>query len=153
MSNSTRFCTATESNLIVRTQEERASFRPLQKCWYCLMKGVKDTGCNKLLVPQQLTEQARNYVRPMKRKCVLKHWGQVLAEVSLKVILTATSQIDSQMYMSGWIIANCRYDFLLGIPWHVAKIPKTNYGNRTAMAKDVDLMGIKRWEEAHLSQK
>ncbi len=36
-----------------------------------------------------------------------------------KVVLEATLKIGKHFHKSNWLVANCRYDILLGMPWHV----------------------------------
>ena len=45
-------------------------------------------------------------------------------------MLKGTLRLGAHAYTSNWIVANCRYDVLLGMPWHVAHNPSINYEQR-----------------------
>ena len=48
-------------------------------------------------------------------------------EEASEVILNGTLRLGAHTYNSNWIVTNCRYDVLLGMPWHVARNPSIDY--------------------------
>lgn len=66
-------------------------------------------------------------------------------------------QIGSHRYRSNWVIADCRYDVLLGMPWHVETNPGVSYdpkqlhvgGSVLPLAQDtrgpVKILGVKKF--------
>lgn len=43
------------------------------------------------------------------------------------MILNETLRTGSDTYKTNWLVSNCRYDVLLGIPWHVKFKPTVRY--------------------------
>lgn len=52
------------------------------------------------------------------------------SEVTSGIVVDAILQIGKHQYLSNWAIANCRYDVILGTPWHVDNNVITDYGNQ-----------------------
>lgn len=55
-------------------------------------------------------------------------------EKASDVVLGAVLRIDTHSYGSDGVVANCRYDVLLEMPWHVANSPQIYYVSRTVKA-------------------
>lgn len=57
----------------------------------------------------------------------LRHSNSDSVETGNVLIHDAHVNIGSYEYVSSFIVANCRYDFLLGSPWHWKEQPTTQY--------------------------
>ena len=62
-------------------------------------------------------------------KFEVSHSNQDNVEFSSEVIVNGKIEIGDYTYQSNWIVANCRYDVLLGMPWHRKENPKVDYKN------------------------
>lgn len=52
-------------------------------------------------------------------------------ENASELIFNGTLKLGTHEYTSNWVVANARYDVLLGMPWHAAHNPNIDYVNRT----------------------
>ena len=91
---------------------------------------LKDDGCNTNVVSHEFFSKNRRYFKWKKCKIEVRHSKSDSVENSSKVILGATLVVGKHSYKSNWLVANCRYDVLLGMPWHVAFNPNINYEKR-----------------------
>ena len=60
-------------------------------------------------------------------------------ERTSQIVLNGALKIGNHLYKSNWVVSNCRYDVLLGMPWHVANNPLVNYVTRIVKVGDVVL--------------
>lgn len=60
----------------------------------------------------------------------VRHSKKQLVKEASVLILKGTLRIGTHNYRSNWVVASRRYDVLLGMPWHVANNPKTDYRKR-----------------------
>ena len=88
---------------------------------------LKDDGCNTNVVSHEFFERNRQNFNWEKCEVEVKHSKSDSVESSSKVILGATLRIGKHLYKSNWLVASCRYDVLLGMPWHVAHNPAIDY--------------------------
>ncbi len=83
---------------------------------------LKDDGCNTNVISQEFFERNRKEY----------NWKNCIVEVSnsqkgsSEAILGATLTIGNHSYKSNWLVAYCRYDVRLVMPWHVAYNPSIN---------------------------
>ena len=69
-------------------------------------------------------------------------------ENSSKAIIGATLKIGKHEYDSNWFLANCRYDALLGMPWHVVINPSIDYQKKIVKVGKHELMITSNQKEA-----
>ncbi len=96
-------------------------------------KGVgvlKDDGCNTNVVSQEFSERNCKDFDWKNCKVEVSHSQKESVENSSKAILEATLTIGKHSCKSKWFLANCQYDVLLGMPWHIAYNPSINYEKR-----------------------
>ena len=92
---------------------------------------LKDDGCNTNVLSREFFEKNKNRLKWRECDVEVRHSKQDSVEKSSEVVIGATLIIEKHVYKSNWLVANCRYDVLLGIPWHVSNNPDTNYEHRT----------------------
>ena len=97
---------------------------------------LKDDGCNTNVISQRLLSRFRNRFQVMKSKTVVQHSRDGSREESSEVVINGTLRIESHTYTSNWVVADCRYDVLLGMPWHVANNPQIDYVKRVVKVHD-----------------
>ena len=95
------------------------------------VKVLKDDGCNTNVVSQEFFRRNRKNFNWKGCNVEVSHSHKGSVENSSQVILGATLTIGKHSYKSNWLVASCRYDVLLGMPWHVAHNPYINYKSRT----------------------
>ena len=91
---------------------------------------LKDDGCNTNVVSRDFFEINKGKLKWKKCEVEVRHSKHNSVERSSEVIVGATLVINGHVYKSNWLVANCRYDVLLGMPWHVSSNPDTNYKHR-----------------------
>lgn len=52
------------------------------------------------------------------------------------MVRNAVIEIGSHYYCSDWAIAACRYDALLGMPWHEHTRPRVDYSSKEVFVQD-----------------
>lgn len=102
---------------------------------------LKDDGCNTNVVSNRFVERNRHCLTLVKRRCMVKHSQKGSDEVSTEAVLDGTLKIGGHTYKSNWVVSNCRYDVLLGMPWHVSYNPKVDYCGRQVRVKDTLISG------------
>ena len=97
------------------------------------VKILKDDGCNTNVVGIEFLKKpkTRELFKIQKEKIEVSHSRRGSTEEATEVIINGTLKIGPHTYKSNWVVADCRYDVLLGMPWHVAHNPDINYKNRT----------------------
>ena len=56
------------------------------------------------------------------------HSNKNNTEISNEIVVNGLIQCGSHRYRSNFAVANCRYDVLLGMPWHIDVQPRIDYG-------------------------
>jgi len=82
------------------------------------------------VISPRLLQRHRNLFKTGKRSFIVQHSKEGSTEKSSKIVLNGTLKIGSHTYSSNWAVSDCRYDILLGMPWHVAHNPTIDYENR-----------------------
>ncbi len=103
------------------------------------VKVLKDDGCNTNVVSKEFFKRNRKYFNVKKCNVEVSHSQKGSVENSSQAIIGATLQIGKHSYKSNWLVANCRYDVLLGMPWHVAHNPKIDYEKRIVKVGENEL--------------
>ena len=91
---------------------------------------LKDDGCNTNVISQRLVNLNRQCFQLKRKKTVVRHSRDGWIEDSSHIVLHGTLKIGSHTYTSNRIVSDCRYDVLLGMPWHVANNPLIDYDQR-----------------------
>ncbi len=77
---------------------------------------LKDDGCNTNVVSREFFNENRKFFKWKNCNVEVCHSRKGSVENSSKSILGATLKIGKHFYKSNWLVANCRYDVLLGMP-------------------------------------
>ena len=93
---------------------------------------LKDDGCNTNVV-------GIDFLRSQKEKVIIEHSQKGMKENSSQILLNGTLRLGAHTYTSNWGVANCRYDVLLGMPWHVANNPGNDYKRRVVTVEDDEI--------------
>ena len=132
-------CEQSETNAIVRVQEGIPTDGPIPVEPLLVLSGklngvsarvLKDDGCSTNVISHRFFGLHRRHFHVRKATVVVKHSKEELNETASHVVINETLQIGSHAYTSNWVVADCRYDVLLGMPWHVANKPKIDYVKR-----------------------
>lgn len=97
---------------------------------------LKDDGCNTNVISKRFVRENRKKLKFKEIRTMISHSKEGLDEISRECVFNATVRIGSHCYTSNWIVGDCRYDLLLGMPWHVTCQPKVDYKNREIYVGD-----------------
>ena len=100
---------------------------------------LKDDGCNTNVISHRFLDQHRQRFDVRKSRVIVQHSRDGSEEESSYMVINGTLKIGSHAYTSNWIVAECRYDVLLGMPWHVASNPLIDYERRIVRVDDDEL--------------
>ncbi len=130
-----------ESNMANAERSEKASFdEPIPMEDLLVLEGsldghkiriLKDDGCNTNVVPHEFSQANREKFNWEKCNVEVSHSMKDSIENDSSVLLAATLRIDKHFYKSNWLVANCRYDILLGMQWHVTYNSSIDYQKKT----------------------
>ena len=88
---------------------------------------LKDDGCNTNVVSKDFVQKHSHLFNIEDTAITVTHSKRDSIEMASQVIIRGTICIGSHSYCSNWAVADCRYDVLLGMPWHVATKPNVDY--------------------------
>lgn len=88
---------------------------------------LKDDGCNTNVISLHFAKRNRKVLDIRKAKSTITHSNKSTEEESNFIVKGAIVQMGSHSYCSNWVIADIRYDIILGIPWHESQKPKIDY--------------------------
>ena len=97
---------------------------------------LKDDGCNTNVISSQFLARNRDIFDITPALVDVLHSKAEFNEVGTEMISNATIEIGDYKYTGNWIVADCRYDVLLGMPWHHSELPKTEYDKRQVTVKN-----------------
>ena len=112
-------------------------------------KILKDDGCNTNLVSKEFLAKNRNLFRIANTRTSIQHSKKGLGERASEMILNGKLQIGSHIYNSNFLVGDCRYDVLLGMPWHVANNVKSDYPNHRVLVGKEYIYGITDSYKSH----
>ena len=75
----------------------------------------------------------------------VKHSSKSSIKSSEYIVLEETLTFERHSYNSNWLVSNCRYDVLLGIPWHIAHSPDINCKERVASVDRQNINHVKKY--------
>jgi hypothetical protein len=81
------------------------------------------------------------------RNVMVKHSADDRVEQATQVLLDGMLKFGNHEYLSNFDVANCCYDVLLGMKWHVANDPNVSYPARVVQLKDCNIPVITAAEE------
>ena len=137
-----------ESNSIVRVKNESIQSGEVPLEPLLVLRGrlngvsvrvLKDDGCNTNVISSRIVDLNRQNFRVIRKNVVVKHSKDGTNEQSSQIVLHGTLKIGSHTYTSNWVVSDTRYDVLLGMPWHVAHNPQTDYNKRIVRVHDGEL--------------
>lgn len=88
---------------------------------------LKDDGCNTNIISTDFARRNKKYLNIIEHELEIEHSNENNTEKSPEIVVNATIQIGRHTYCSNWVISNCRYDVILGTPWHNDNNVVTNY--------------------------
>lgn len=91
------------------------------------VRALKDDGCNTNIISVEFFERNRHLFKTEDATVHISHSEKNTVETASKIIRDATIVLGGIRYTSNWAIAQCRYDVLLGMPWHKELCPKVDY--------------------------
>ena len=57
----------------------------------------------------------------------VSHSKKGTSELATQVVVEGKLQFGTHQYISNWAVADCRYDVLLGMPWHIQAKQEVDY--------------------------
>lgn len=100
---------------------------------------LKDDGCNTNVISKSYVNRHRHALNIVKGRFEINHSNKNTTKEANEVVLNTPVQIGSHIYHSNWIVADCRYDILLGMPWNVQCKPKIDYVTGSLRVDGADL--------------
>ena len=88
---------------------------------------LKDDGCNTNIMSYEFFNKNKMILKWRNCQVEIRHSKSGSKENSSIVVIGAVLKIGSHKYRSNWLVADCRYELLLGMPWHVFNNPVVNY--------------------------
>lgn len=98
---------------------------------------LKDDGCNTNVLSKDFVQKHRDLLNIRREDTIISHSDKRYTESSSEIIVDAEIEIGAHRYRSNWVVANCRYDMLLGMPWHEFTNPDTDYIKKTVRVGDI----------------
>lgn len=93
------------------------------------MTTLKDRGYSTIVPSREFDLRHQNLSKMQKTKSIFRHSSKDLSEQATEVVKTVDLKIGQERFRSSWIVANCRYEVLLGLPWHVWIVSWINNAN------------------------
>lgn len=100
---------------------------------------LNDDGCNTNVLSKDFVERHRSLFKTHNVTSTIHHSDKHHVDHSNEIVLNAEIEIGGHRYSSNCVVADCRYDVLLGMPWHEETNPKMNYKTRELKVGDVTL--------------
>lgn len=88
---------------------------------------LKDDGCNTNVVSKSFLSENRGMFEIKQAATSLSHSKRGSTEVASEVVMNAELKMGEHQYASNFVVADCRYDVLLGMPWHKRNSPRIDY--------------------------
>ena len=138
-------CEQIETNAIIRAKGSIPTDGPIPVASLLVLSGklngisarvLKDDGCNTNVISRRFFGLHRQRFHARKADVVVNHSREGWSEKASHVVYEGTLRIGSHTYTSNWLVADCRYDVLLGTPWHVANNPQIDYKKRIVTVND-----------------
>jgi Retroviral aspartyl protease len=129
-----------ESNEIFGCRDDSIPINPL-----LVLKGkfngipvkiLKDDGCNTNVISRTFVKKYKNLFHVVNKKMIVNHSCEGQSEEVTQVVLNGNLTLGNHLYISNFVVASCRYDILLGMPWHVTHEPKISYAARVVRVAD-----------------
>lgn len=100
---------------------------------------LKDDGCNTNVMAKSFVDKNLRLLNIRKTQVKVNHSDKDVSEDANEIVIDAELEIGKMKYRSNWIVANCRYEILLGIPWHIKCKPTMDYGSGCLKLGDIEL--------------
>ena len=113
---------------------------------------LKDDGCNTNVISRRFFNKNKGKFQVKKSKITVQHSRDGSTEESSIMVIDGVLEIDNHKYVSNWIVAECRYDVLLGMPWHVANNPQIDYVSRIVRVGDENIYIDEKKKKEHCSR-
>lgn len=88
---------------------------------------LKDDGCNTNVISKSFVNQHRHLLKIKPASIIINHSDKNATEKAQEMVMDTEIRIGPRIYKSNWIVADCRYDILLGMSWHVECCPVIDY--------------------------
>ncbi len=97
-----------------------------------------DDGCNTNIISKYVLGKHRSSFDIVQRSIQISHSDKHHSEKSEEIICNAPVEIEESAYESNFVVANCRYDVLLRMPWHKKSRVAKDYSKHFVPFPDED---------------
>lgn len=103
------------------------------------VKVLKDDGCSTNVISREFVDKHRKFLNIQSTSFFINHSSKNSTEKANELVVNTEIQIGDHTYRSNWIVADCRYEILLGMLWHVACCPTIDYCSGMLKTGDIVL--------------
>lgn len=100
---------------------------------------LKDDGCNTNMMLKSFVNKNHHLLKITKISVTINHSNRDMIKEASEIVADAKIEIESNKYMSNWIIADFRYDVLLRLLWHVECQSTIDYNTEELRAGNIIL--------------
>lgn len=104
---------------------------------------LKEDGCNKNVISRDFVNKHKHILNVQRTSATIRHSSKKVVEKNEEMVIGAEVEIGTHRYSSNWVVADCRYDVMLGVPWHVACQPKVDYDSGKLSTNGIDLPTVR----------
>lgn len=97
------------------------------------ISALKDDGCITNVVSTDFVRQHGQFLELRKCSIPVSHSNKDTTKVATQLIMNGKIRICGHDYINNWAVVDCRYDVLLGMPWHTEINPKIYYSGTNVM--------------------
>ena len=88
---------------------------------------LKDDGCNTNVISKEFFNFHADCFDVIEKRVEIYHSNRQNTEMATQIVVNARLSCGEHVYRSNFTVANCRYDVLLGMSWHVDCKPRIKY--------------------------
>ena len=100
---------------------------------------LKDDGCNTNVMSSSFIKKHGHLLTLKKDNLSITHSENKTTETATQLVLDAEVRIGAHQYRSNFAVVNCRYDILLGMPWHKSENPSVDYAGKKVRVNGLEL--------------
>lgn len=104
---------------------------------------LKDDGASTNIISKSFYARNKDKFCTIESRVSLAHSSESTEEADCEMVEMVTLKIGGHAYQSRFLLANTRYDVILGTPWHKDVMPRACYDEQKVVIGDQVLNGMK----------